>query len=84
MMPRWFDNLKTKLHDFLQNSYIDFKGVQGPERGSKICSVYIKNKDINRIKKINGGTWYGHQFWFTKKMEFEDYSLFVVNCKKIW
>lgn len=84
MLISWLDSLKIKLTKFLRNNYINFYGVSGPERGSKICRVYIKHKDVDRIKQLNGGTWYGHQFWFMQKMEFEDSVLFVVNCKKIW
>ena len=79
-----FDNLKSELTYFLEENGIkDFFGVEGPERGSKICSVIVKHEEVENIKKLHGKSNGLHEFYFSCKWWLDTTAKFVVNCKKI-
>ena len=75
-----FLSLKAKLEMFLNHYGIDYYGVQGPIRGSKICSVYIKKSSLDRLMNLKGTSYFSYTFWFSKDHEFEDSIKFNVNC----
>ena len=79
-----FDSLKSELTHFLEENGIkSFFGVEGPYRGSKICSFFIKKEEDHLIKDLHGKNNGFHEFWFSKSWEHNTSIKYLVNCKKI-
>ena len=76
-------DLKQKLSHCLRYHGIEFYGVQGPIRGSKICSVYIKKSSMDKFLSLKEVSYFNYQFWFSKDCEFEDSIKFNVNCIRV-
>lgn len=79
-----FNSLKEELkHTLENNGFFNAYGIDGPIRGSKICSLYIYKKDEEEFKKLYGIKSKRHQFWFSKSYEVNDSIKYSVNCVKI-
>lgn len=78
-MKYYFWNLREYLFNFLKEYKVDYMGLQGPLRGSKICTVWIKG-DINHLQ---GKEFSGRIFFFTKEFEGSTgYIKYWVSCPK--
>ena len=78
-----YNNLKSELTEFLKDNGVEFFGVEGPERGSKICSVYIKSNEVDKIKNLSGKGNRFHNFYFSCAYWVDSSAKYMVNCKKI-
>jgi hypothetical protein len=75
--------LKQELTEFLRNNGVEFFGVEGPGRGSKICTVLVKHDEVEKIKALNGKNNKIHEFHFTCSWWLDTTAKYIVNCKKI-
>lgn len=75
--------LKQELTEFLRDNGVEFFGVEGPVRGSKICSVLVKHNEVEKIKALHGKNNKIHEFYFTCSWWLDTTAKFMVNCKRI-
>ena len=79
-----YDNLKASYTHFLEdNNFTGFFGVEGPIRGSKIISVYIRKDSKVEFEKLNGHSDGYRRYWVMPIYESENCIKYSVSCRRI-
>lgn len=75
-----YTDLKHEVFFFLVNHNCPHYGIEGPIRGSKCCSVYIRKTDKERFENLHGLEGRYHRFYFSPMYEFNDCIKYNINC----